>query len=634
MALVDNAWYVDFGDGSTTGYYGVTAWVTLTTKVCGNIIRQAAAPAVGSERTFICIKSTSGTGATGASEPTWTVTRGAINADTATINWQECTGIAALNGDLTNTPLWSNASIKGQAITLGQVIQNVAGTLILICTVAGTDLGGAEPSWAAYTTAGATTVSGATWVTLGASFAGWSAPHARLGNAITATWGQSGNAFFIASEHAETQASAISYNAPIGTQATPSYFYCVAKTTVPPVSTTTGATISTTGANSITVINPAGNMCGDWDGITFQAGSAANTASISIGNDSRSSTFRNCSFTLNNTSASSQFILPTGASGGSVLLNKCTFTFGSATGQTIVGSLAGQPVTFRGCTFSVGANVPTTLFTPPPPLLFLQGCDLSGFGSGKTLIGTSGINQQTIIQDCKLGASVTVAAAPSSVTQSIYLIRADSSGTNYRHEKYRYEATQTVETTIIRTGGATDGTTSISWKIVTTANSKWVLPFECIPITIWNTSTSAITTLTIYGTTTGGGVPHDDEIWVEIEYLGSSGSPLGTILTTTKASNLAASVAVNNSSDASTWGGGGAGNGFKITVPSFTPGQAGPINIYVKAAKASSTYYIDPRPSISGVPVSKSEILAPCVYANVLQGSVARQLILDRGTPF
>jgi hypothetical protein len=44
--------------------------------------------------------------------------------------------------------------------------------------------------------------------------------------------------------------------------------------------------------------------------------------------------------------------------------------------------------------------------------------------------------------------------------------------------------------------------------------------------------------------------------------------------------------------------------------------MAGPINITVKVAKASSTYYIDPKPSISGVTVSKSEILAPGVYAN------------------
>jgi hypothetical protein len=56
-----------------------------------------------------------------------------------------------------------------------------------------------------------------------------------------------------------------------------------------------------------------------------------------------------------------------------------------------------------------------------------------------------------------------------------------------------------------------------------------LLPFEAIPITIWNDSTSAITTLTIYGTTTGGGVPNNDDIWVEVEYLGSALTPAGLI---------------------------------------------------------------------------------------------------------
>ena len=50
MPLVDNAWYINFGNGTSTGYYAVTAWAAATTKVCGNIVRQLATPAVNSER--------------------------------------------------------------------------------------------------------------------------------------------------------------------------------------------------------------------------------------------------------------------------------------------------------------------------------------------------------------------------------------------------------------------------------------------------------------------------------------------------------------------------------------------------------------------------------------------------------
>jgi hypothetical protein len=84
----------------------LTKWATGVTKHCGDLIRQNTAPSVGNERVFVCVASTSGTGTTGGAEPTWTVTRGAKNTDN-TVTWQEATGIAALNGDLTNTPNWT-----------------------------------------------------------------------------------------------------------------------------------------------------------------------------------------------------------------------------------------------------------------------------------------------------------------------------------------------------------------------------------------------------------------------------------------------------------------------------------------------------------------------------------------------
>src|SRR6267154_825439 len=104
MALVDNAWYVNFGNGSSTGYYAVALWTTITSYSAGALIRQRTTPAVGSERVFVCIIA----GTSLVSEPaSWTTTRGGKTAETAGPTWQECTGIAALNGDATNTPTWS-----------------------------------------------------------------------------------------------------------------------------------------------------------------------------------------------------------------------------------------------------------------------------------------------------------------------------------------------------------------------------------------------------------------------------------------------------------------------------------------------------------------------------------------------
>lgn len=156
-----------------------------------------------------------------------------------------------------------------------------------------------------------------------------------------------------------------------------------------------------------------------------------------------------------------------------------------------------------------------------------------------------------------------------------------------------------METTIVRGGGATqpdaDGDdTTVAWKITTTANSKWVLPFESLPIAIWNDTVGSAVTATVYGIWGGGAVPNHDEIWLEVEYPGSTSYPLGSFANDTKADNLASGAA--QSSDASTWG--GSTTAFALAV-TFTPQMAGPIYARVKAAKASSTFYIDPKVTLS-----------------------------------
>src|SRR4029077_210259 len=137
-----------------------------------------------------------------------------------------------------------------------------------------------------------------------------------------------------------------------------------------------------------------------------------------------------------------------------------------------------------------------------------------------------------------------------------------------------------------------------SRKIVKTVNAQWLRPFVAEPYAIWNPSTGANVTVTICGTVNAGTLPNNDDLWMECEYLGSSATPLGSIVTTTKASVLASNAAV--ASDSSSWNGGGSGAGwspFKLVavLSSPQPGLAGYIHARVRAAKASTTYYIDPQ---------------------------------------
>src|ERR1017187_8057833 len=88
--------YVNGGDGSTTGWWGITKWsvgMTMSTSANGGrgtYIRQLTTPANGNERVFRC--TTSGTGGvSGGSEPSWTVTHHGTTADNTGV-WTECTG--------------------------------------------------------------------------------------------------------------------------------------------------------------------------------------------------------------------------------------------------------------------------------------------------------------------------------------------------------------------------------------------------------------------------------------------------------------------------------------------------------------------------------------------------------------
>jgi hypothetical protein len=188
----------------------------------------------------------------------------------------------------------------------------------------------------------------------------------------------------------------------------------------------------------------------------------------------------------------------------------------------------------------LGATIPTTLITAGnTTTVIVEGVDLSALGSGKTLCTVAAsTNEYKQFVNCKLGSSVTVAATPTTRSASVDLVSSDSAAAIYRHERYRFEGTLTPETTIVRTSGATDGITPLAWKVVTTANSTWQFPFESFPISIWNPTTGSSVTLTVYGIWGGGAVPNNDDIWIGIEYLGDSGSPLASLVTSNKANVL------------------------------------------------------------------------------------------------
>src|SRR4029077_18258117 len=108
-------------------------------------------------------------------------------------------------------------------------------------------------------------------------------------------------------------------------------------------------------------------------------------------------------------------------------------------------------------------------------------------------------------------------------------VRSSASG-NYAIYRSRLGGVLTEETTIVRTGGASDGTTPLAWKVVTTTSCLYSAPFECPLIAIWNDTTGSVVTATVEGIWGGGAVPLDNDIWLDCEYLGDASSPQGSFV--------------------------------------------------------------------------------------------------------
>jgi hypothetical protein len=400
-----------------------------------------------------------------------------------------------------------------------------------------------------------------------------------------------GDTLYVAHDHAESTAGVVTLTSS-GTTSLPTRIVCVNRAgSVPPVSADrrATATVATSGANNLTITG-----CGHFDGIIFIAGSTTGGANFILTTvNNQVLRFDNCSLQLGNTGAGTLFI---GGSAGSlggtyIELNNTTMSFAAVShGITVVNGLK-----WRNTPSALLGTIPTNLITPVSSRggsVDCAGVDFSAAGSGKTIAVTSGAAQDFAWRflDCKLNAAVTKALAqPGFGANEVDFIRSGSAGVNYTVYRLAMAGSLVEETTIVRTGGASDGTTSIAWRIDTNTFANYSTPFECPPIVIWNDVVGSGVTATVEGIWGGGAVPNDNDIWVDVEYLGSSSSPQASFVNDGTADLLA--TAAGQTSSAATWG--GSTTKFKLNV-SFTPQQKGWIYARVKCAKASSTFYIDP----------------------------------------
>lgn len=540
--LSASVWYCD-----SAQYANVAAWASLTSYPVGSLVRQLATPAVNAERVFVQVTPT--THVSGASEPTWTTTFQGNTPSDGTCSWYECTGRPEVNGDLTNALTWALQHASSVAVTVGQLIYDSVTASIQIVTTSG-NIGSSAPSFSA--TAGTPTIDNtATWMSLGlaSAFASWKAPQARLQNVITANWAKAGAVVFVGDDHAETQATALTLNGP-GTYALPVQAYCVDHTvSVPPGSANLKTTASITCSGVGVGLTTGAYWC--FNGIQFNSAATAGQGILPGSAGNIAQRFDNCQ--LNLTASSGTNVLQFSGSSGLAQfdLSNTSVSFG-AVGQSI--KILQARLNWRNTPSAIGGSaVPTNLFAANTVTCeaFIEGVDLSAVNT--TLVAASQASpSHYLLKNCKLNASVTISGAQSGGGALVDVINTDSAGTTYQQQRYYSSGSLVPSTTIARTGGASDGVTPISWNITTTANASWFFPFYSFAIAIWNTLLSTNRGVTAYGIWNSASLPNNDQIWLEAEYQGASGSPIGSLATQTKANGLAAGTALTADST-STW---------------------------------------------------------------------------------
>lgn len=592
MAFYDTNWYVN-----SVAYAAIPVWTASQTWTVGTLRRQVS-PAVGAERVFVCI--VAGAGSTG-SEPTWVITRGGKSVDFLA-TWQECTGATAVNGDVANTPTWAIAKATGTP-TLGAIIQRNSGASFQICSTAGT-LSASEPAFS--NTAGVTTADGTTvWTCIGTSFAAWAAPFARLSAADTATWGVAGNDFWLADNHSETSTVSILYN--LGTVAAPCRAISIDHTLSLPATAASlkvGAIIASSMAANVGLgIGTVGSVSQYWYGVSFVQSGAINAILILVGGGTAGNLrFDSCSFQLSSVTSGASMSVGAGAAGaGGIDLNNCTFSFGNS-GQFL--TMANGVINWRNTPNpSLLGTIPTTLLRPNnsgSSILLCEGVDLTALGANTLVVNTLGGIGFTF-KNCKLHSGAIVAAmASTSLPFTIDLIDCDSGATNYRNERHNYHGDLTTSITYYRTGGATDGVTPVSHQAITTLFPKNWRPFLMLPLVIWNDVVGTTRTVTLYGILQNAGrLPYNDEFWFDVEYMGDSGSPLASLASCGKATELTTHSQVAVADAISVWNGSPTSpTPFSVAV-TFTAQQKGYLTVYPKIGAPSLTFLIDPRPVLT-----------------------------------
>jgi hypothetical protein len=449
------------------------------------------------------------------------------------------------------------------AYTVGQFIKPSSPTLklqwVMRCTTAGTSAA-TEPAWPAANN-GTVTSGGAVFTNVtGQSTYGWSAAAGDMPTLIGGGGGAvrflGGDRMFVSSDHSETQTASATYGSGIGTQ---SYNLALVLSvnragSVPPVAADLlpGAT-ATVGTGGVTLTIELGFP------VYFYGMNFANTGSAIAGiqltsTQSKMGRFDTCVFYLSSATANQRF--QAGSITNIIFDNTSVYFTGSSQGIVLTNDW--ELIWINTPSPILGTVVPAALFIPVTltlaGLVVLRGLDLSALTT-TLMAGGSGNSAgfKLLVDSCRIapGVSRAVIALANNSRDDNELVNCFD-GTNIINERWQSAGAVTTDFAVTLSGGAVDNAGAFSHKMVSTSGTNldkianMLLGFW-MDVNYTTLGSSKTATVEISSNLT----LNNDDISLELEYLGTSGSSLATIVNTLPATPLTAATAIATST--ATW---------------------------------------------------------------------------------
>lgn len=430
----------------------------------------------------------------------------------------------------------------------------------------------------------------------------------------------SGDQINLSSIHSESTAGNVTLSCLSGSWAGATRILSVNDAAAPPTTLAAGAVVACTNTATSMKIFSGNGGTGYVYGVTFQAGNAGSSrVDLEIGPNAAAPgdyyvRFEQCTFHLNTTNAVGLIYVPSnnGTTDKSSFVEwvNCYVKFGNA-GHNVF--LEGS-FRWNGGGAAAGGTSPTNIFnfisatatttTVGGPVL-VENCDFSNFSSTVNICATPNVRRVSfVIRNCKLPASwsgnLVAAIGTMSSGTRVEMYNCAAGATNYALWITDFIGEIKHETTVVRTGGANDGVTSFSWKMSTQTGRAGFdsNPLVSPELSIYNSTTGSAKTLTVEMLTDSLTNLKNDEVWLEVNYLGSSATPIATRITSAKADTLATAADITASSTTWTTTGLTNPNKQKMAV-TFTPQMKGWFHCKVMFAKSAATIYIDPKIAVT-----------------------------------